>query len=294
MAYNAFDKTKPDGSTETGPNFSISANRNLLALRDAIVMGQMEGFAFSKTDGTGTAEQPQYFLWTNGTTILRATNTWSAAGVTTGNLTQQVWALSTNSGGAYDTICTQTFSYDGSGNLTATTNAGGLLSWFLMYLARIKKVITDLAAHAAASGTSVHGLGTMSTQAASSVAVTGGAVNNTPIGASTPNTGDFTRANESCVAETVSGLNAGVTVSWAVGAGTMTNNGTNALTFSNVPAAGRLATRALRVSNLNNTTFPAAVTWGAGGKPSIATTCWVEMWTVDGGTTVYASAVWNA
>lgn len=294
MSYGTFQSGKPDGSVDTGPNVSINARRNLLALRDAILMGQMQGFAFSKTDGSGTAEQPQYFLWTNGTIILRATNTWSAAGVTSGNLTQQVWELSTNSGSSYDAICTQTFSYDGSANLTATTNAGGLLSWFLMYLARIKKVITDLAAHTAATGTSVHGLGSMSTQAASSVAITGGSANNTAIGASTPNTGDFTRANESCGTETVSGVNAGVTVSWAVGASTMTNNGTNALTFSNVPAAGRMATRAIRVSNLNNTTFPAAVTWGAGGKPSISTTCWVTMWTVDGGTTVYASAVWNA
>jgi hypothetical protein len=46
--------------------------------------------------------------------------------------------------------------------------------------------------HIAATGVSVHGLGTISTQAANSVAITGGTVDGTAIGGSTPAAGAFT------------------------------------------------------------------------------------------------------
>ena len=125
MARTAFDATKPDAATQAGTAFGVSACANDKALRDAVVTGQMESFLFSVTAGTGTAAQPQYFFWKNGTTWIRATNTWSAAGATDGDLTQQVWDLSINSGSDYTTtpggaIVTVGFTYDGSGNLTAT------------------------------------------------------------------------------------------------------------------------------------------------------------------------------
>lgn len=291
MAYTVFDATKPDPTVDDGTDGYNNARTNLTALRDAIVMGQMQGFLFSKTDGTGTAEQPQYFLFTKGATIVRGTVTWETTGAKAGNIAQIVWELDTGAG--YDAICTQTFTYDGSANLTATTGAGGLVAWFLMYLARIKKAITDLAAHVAATGSSVHGLGTMSTQAASAVAVTGGTINATTLGATTPAAAEFTRATEGLNAYTP-GSGAGVTVDWAKGSAVITNNGVNVLTFSNIPTTGKLGTLSLEVSNLNNSTFPAAVTWGSGGKPSLAVKTWVQLWTRDGGTTIHASAIWNA
>lgn len=295
MARTAFDATKPDPATQAGTAFGNSAQANDAALRDAAVSGQMEGFLFSQTVGTGSASQPQYFYWKNGTTWIRATNTWDTSGnASNGNLTSQLWELSTNSGGAYDTIDTQGRTYDASGNLTASTGGGGMLDWILAKMCLLKTVIAGLAAHIALTGTSAHGLGTMSTQAASAVAVTGGTINGATVGATTPAAVNATNETETSVTETVSGVNAGVTIDWANGCGVMTNNGTNALTFTNVPASGRRASRMLRVSNLNNTTFPAAVTWGAGGKPSLAVVTWVNMWTVDGGTTVYAAVGWNA
>jgi hypothetical protein len=43
----------------------------------------------------------------------------------------------------------------------------------------------------------------------------------------------------------------------------------------------------------NSTTFPAAVTWGLGGKPSIAGKALISLVTLDGGTTVYAGVIWR-
>jgi len=62
-----------------------------------------------------------------------------------------------------------------------------------------------LTASSTIPNTDVSGLGTMSTQAASSVAITGGSINNTPIGASTPNTGAFTTLTASTPIGTASG-----------------------------------------------------------------------------------------
>jgi hypothetical protein len=62
-----------------------------------------------------------------------------------------------------------------------------------------------LTASSTIPNTDISGLGTMSTQAASSVAITGGSINNTPIGASTPNTGAFTTLTASTPIGTASG-----------------------------------------------------------------------------------------
>jgi hypothetical protein len=39
MAYTAYDKTKPDATTQAGAAFGASTKSNLLALRDAVVAG---------------------------------------------------------------------------------------------------------------------------------------------------------------------------------------------------------------------------------------------------------------
>lgn len=293
MAYNTFQSNKPDPAVDGGTAFGNNTNRNDVALRDAIVMGQMQGFAFSKTDGSGSAAQPQYFLWTNGSTILRATNTWQSGGVTDGNITQQVWELSTNGGTNYDAICTEVFSFDGSGNATTTTNAGGMLSWLLSKLAPLKKVIADLATHAGLTGSSAHGLGTISTQASNNVSLTGGTVNGVTIGGSTPAAGTFTRANEQYNTYTPTS-NAGVTVDWSKGGSSITTNGTNTLSFSNVPS-GVIATHTLFVDKANGVNYPAAVNWGSGGRPSLGAVAGIiQLVTTDGGTNVRASYYWNA
>lgn len=162
MAYSPFVATKPVG-TDTGPSVITSINVNELALWDAAIMGNVSGFAFSVLGGS--AAQPGAFYFKNGTRWLRATLTWVS-----GNITQIVWELSVNSGGVYSAVCTQVLTYDVSGNLTATTNASGLTCWLLSLMGKIASNAANFAAVAA----TVAGLGSMSVQAASAVAITGG------------------------------------------------------------------------------------------------------------------------
>lgn len=88
--------------------------------------------------------------------------------------------------------------------------------------------------------------------------------------------------------------NAGVTINWAIGASVVTVNGTNALTFSNVAATGNLATHSIYTTVFNSVTWPAAVTWGLGGIPSIAGGAWISLVSSNGGTNVFASVFWRA
>lgn len=94
-----------------------------------------------------------------------------------------------------------------------------------------------------------------------------------------------TRVSEEINTQTP-GLNAAATADWANGGTKLTNNGTNVLSFSNVPSG--CAGHTLRVTNLSTTTFPAAVDWGVAGKPVIAGAATVVLVTMDGGTTVWA------
>jgi hypothetical protein len=74
---------------------------------------------YSKTDGTGTAEQPQYMYWTNGSLVLRATLTWGSSGGADGNVTIAVWDY--DDGGGYAGVGTETIAYDIDANVTTTT-----------------------------------------------------------------------------------------------------------------------------------------------------------------------------
>jgi hypothetical protein len=116
MAYTAFENGVPV-SSDTGLVVVTDIRNNLAALRDALALGGMVGWNYSKTDGTGTAEEPQYVYYANSTLKIRGTLTW-----TSGNVTVAVWAFSTDSGGTYpDTIGTETIAYDGSGNVVTVT-----------------------------------------------------------------------------------------------------------------------------------------------------------------------------
>lgn len=118
MPYVAFDKSKPDG-TANGTNTLTQIRENLAALRDAVVAGFMKGWNYSVSGGT--AEQPQYVFFKNGTDWIRQTLTWGTSGGADGNVTVVVTEFSSNSGSAYDSIGTLTIAYDASGNVTTTT-----------------------------------------------------------------------------------------------------------------------------------------------------------------------------
>jgi hypothetical protein len=140
----------------------------------------------------------------------------------------------------------------------------------------VKTVQDALTTHAATHGT-------MAQQNATNVNITGGTIANTSVSATRV-------AEEWNQYSPTSGQSFGV--DWAKGGSNITNNGVNTISFSNIPSG--LAGHMVKVSNLNNTTFPAAVTWGLGGKPSVAGEAIISLITYNGGTTVYASVVWRA
>ena len=165
--YTAFDPTKPAG-TQTGPTFATSTNVNDVALWYLAVMGgNAHGFTFSTAGGT--TEEPGQFIWSNGVYRVYSNNTWAS-----GYLTTQVWTVSQDSGSTTASVCTQIHSYDPTtGMLTATTGSGGMNDVVLYVLGRQKATRVLYDAHAAATGTGAHGLGTISTQSAAAVAITG-------------------------------------------------------------------------------------------------------------------------
>jgi hypothetical protein len=118
MAYTPFDSTKPTTSqTRQAAIDSIHANE--MANRDMAIIGDAKGWDYSVSGGT--AEQPAITYRKNGAEWLRATLTWGTTGGEAGNVTVATYAYSSNSGGAWDTIGTLTFTYDANGNLTSTT-----------------------------------------------------------------------------------------------------------------------------------------------------------------------------
>lgn len=120
MAYTSFDDTKPV-SSDNGLVTVDAIRNNLLAMRDAVVMGAFNDWNYAPTVGTGTASQPQYAVYSKGTERLRATLTWGTTGGADGNVTQMVWAYSSDSGSTYDTIGTQAITYDTDANVTGIT-----------------------------------------------------------------------------------------------------------------------------------------------------------------------------
>jgi hypothetical protein len=126
MAYTLFNGALPNGASQNGTQFGQSARDNLNAVRDACILGGgFPGFNMA-SNVTPTAAQPTQLLYSKGTERVRATLTWGTVGGEAGNVTVAVYAYSANSGADYTTtpngaIGTKTITYDGSGNVTATT-----------------------------------------------------------------------------------------------------------------------------------------------------------------------------
>lgn len=259
-SYTAFDATKPAG-TQTGPQFATSANANDVASEDDIITGQPRSWAFSQVVGSGTAEQPQYMVWSSGTNRVRATITWGSAGGAAGNLSAITWEVSQDSGttpnstGTWASMGTaQSFTYDASGNLTATANAGGMLSFVSYLIGKVKALLATVTAHIAAVGTAVHGLGSMAIQAATAVAITGGTLSGIFL--------DYITAKGKCI-------NLGATLSGTVNIdmatadyfyGTIT--GITTFAILNKPAADHVQSFTLELTNPG----AFAVTWPTGTK----------------------------
>lgn len=285
-SYTAFDNTKP-AATQTGTQFASSANANDIALWYGATSGALPGFAYSITVGTGTAEQPQYYLWTNGTTIVRATNTWGTSGGANMNLTQQVWQVSQDSGSTYAAVCTQTFTFDASGNLTATSGAGGALDFLRYLLGKVKTLLASFNTHTAGTGTTVHGLGSLSTQSATAVNIDGGTIDGTTIGSTTTAVGTFKQARGVHVSVT---FGATTTLDWSAGDSfdfTASGSGAATLAFSNLPASGTSSWITVDITNggLRTWTYPTGTHWVSGSAPTLTSSGRdrINFFTRDGG-----------
>lgn len=288
-AYQHPDWDKPVGS-DTGPNVPTKARDNLRVLRDGLMTGRVKDWAFERSNGTGSADEPQYWIFKNtGNNIwFRMTNTW-----TSGKITAQLVEWSDDAGASWATVLAAgSIVYDGSLNITSQSVGSGIYVFTLELIAKVKSIASSIAAHIAGTGTSVHGLGSMSTQSHTNIDADGGTIDGVTIGGAARCPLNATRVNEDHGA-LAPALNAGVTVDWSKGSTKITNNGTNVITFSNVPGGG-LGGHVVDCSNLNSTTFPAAVDWGLGGKPSVAGRAVISLITNDGGAKVFATLMWRA
>ena len=123
MAYVDFVDDKPVISDD-GDVVINNTRENLMAVRDGVVMGKFLDWNMTPTVGGGSAEEPDSIEWRSGqgsgTDRVRATITWGTSGGADGNPTTIVWAFSVN-GSVYDTMGTQTITYDVNANITWIT-----------------------------------------------------------------------------------------------------------------------------------------------------------------------------
>lgn len=274
--YTHYDSANPLGS-QTGPNAILSTYNNLIALRNAIMAGKVQGFVFERANGSGSADDPQFFYFKNATTSIwfRATNTWTG-----GAITSQTWDWSNDAGATWAAMhAADAVTYDSAKNITAATIGASFLIIAMEALAKVRKAITDLAAHIAGTGSGVHGLGSVSTQAASAVALTGGTINGTAIGGTTPAAVDATRVREAFVdAGTIAGGGT-ATLDWSAASHfaltAPTSTASFTIAFSNLPASGKSQGVTIEIINGGRTgggaiTYPANAKWigGVATKPA--------------------------
>jgi hypothetical protein len=265
MAYSRFDTTKPAGS-QTGSAFAASANTNDAALLDMIGCSLMDGHAYSQSGGT--AEEPTTVLFTNGARILKAALTWAS-----GNITAVTFSLSVNSGSSYDTIGSPAaLTYDGSGNLTASTNFGGMLLKVWEWIGKVKALRTLFNAHVAATGIAVHGLQDMALQDNAAVNIDGGTIDGTAIGGAVQAPINAQVSRELVVAK--GSISGATPIDWSAGGyQTMTVGAAATLSFTNLPTTGLAQGLTLEITNgaAFTLTWPAGIKWPSASAPTLTT-----------------------
>lgn len=179
--YVSLDPNAPSGPTQAPDVYSASDLANVRALRDCIITGAVQGWSYSQTAAT---TRPVDRIWAQG--VFRLWLQLTYGGTNNLPLTAKWW-WSNDSGATWSQIgATTNLTWDTArmAITAADTNAG---LWLLWLTAVMKSVVVDeiYAAHVAANGAAVHGLGTMSTQNANAVAITGGTLAGVGISAST-------------------------------------------------------------------------------------------------------------
>ena len=116
MAYDKFDYAHPDPTTDNGTDAFDYTRKNLKAVRDGVMMGGMPGWELSLEVGSGSNAFPDARIRHRGVEYIRAEYTYNSNNWPT----QIVWKYSSDSGSSYDTIGTETFTYDADGYLTGS------------------------------------------------------------------------------------------------------------------------------------------------------------------------------
>jgi len=293
MAYNAFDGSKPVISDTRGVVVS-ETNENVRALRDMVIHGADGSLAWTWSITGGTNDVPTTIVLTNGTQRQRWTLTWAA----NTRITSITGAYSSDSGALYDTIGSWTFGFTGD-----DVSSGNVGSFILGMLVKCISEARDAYGlgntHYGLSGTSVHGLGTMSTQNSAAVVITGGSIDAVGIGTITPTMINGTRVSEVHTAVAFGG--ASTNLNHALGSSfsfTATSTGAAALTFTNPPPTNRLTTILLALTNggLRTWTWPTGTKWAGAAAPALTSAGLdlLSFTTYDGGTNWHGTLVSKA
>jgi hypothetical protein len=165
--------------------------------------------------------------------------------------------------------------FDGSNNLTASTNAGGMRNVLLELWTKCLKIVSDFSTHAAATGTAVHGLGTAAVANLASMLITGTSTfNGASIGDTAHPTVDAKRVREEFHDYGTVLANATVTIEWdkyahAAFTASATNTDLHTIAFSGLPASGVTQSIILEIINGQRLTdgrltYPANSKWVGG------------------------------
>jgi hypothetical protein len=278
-AYTDFDSNAPDGTAGSGTTFSGSALANVRALRDMAIAGRAKGFVNSRTQGTGPdANRPQFLAMVNATLNIgfRQNITWSGFQPTS---VQWEWNnVDPTVGGSTNWVAmgsAQANTFDGANNITATTNSGGFFTHVLEIWTKVPESGVDLATHIAATGTAVHGLGSIATQNSTNLTCSDGALNAT-LGQTTAKAADMTRARESFTDLGTIGAGGTATLDLTAAAHYALTAPAAASSFtvamSNVPASGKSQTFMLEIIGGQRSsgviTWPTAWKWIGGTAPT--------------------------
>lgn len=286
MAYTAADVSKPTtaNTREEVVNF---ARTNAAALRDMIAGGGDGSGAWAFAQSGGTAAAPTTITLSKGAERIRWSLTY------TGNqVTAITCAYSSDSGSNYDTIGSFTFGFDAStfGNVTSGNVGSVLLARAMQVWAFVRDLYASFTSHTGTTvGSGAHGAGSIASQNANAVAVTGGTINGASVGATTPAMGYFVGAREVHAAVAFGGASTNLDLAAAGSfAFTATGSGAAALTFSNPPPNNRATTIYLFLTNggLRTWTWPTGSKWAGGSPPSLSSSGLdvLTATTVDGGT----------
>ena len=125
MAYDTFQPDKPDGA-DSGPTVIDDTRKNLRAIRDAAMMGTMPEWAMEPQNSDGSTPpsdpaQPEVLMYSRSTERLKLSITWGSSGGNDGNPTQIAYEYSADSGSTWESIGTETITYDSAGNVTGTS-----------------------------------------------------------------------------------------------------------------------------------------------------------------------------